>query len=249
MDYKAWDVNAYERHKQLLEQEDKTFWKVLLPEILKLIRSHENYSTFSVLDVGAGSGILSSLLSQEVRKVVGVDPSGISISIADNYIKEHLDSRIHNVEFKHSSIEAFNYSEPFDLAISHMALHAIEHIRVALTKIYTLLKPDGRFIFSIPHPKFYALVKPDIFPLDYEYGTESSFAIPFQISNSDPLKEKVPYFHRPIEKYSQYLFEAGFTIEEMHEPHPNQNHYEEGHFRRKWEYPGFLIFLCQKISN
>jgi 2-polyprenyl-3-methyl-5-hydroxy-6-metoxy-1,4-benzoquinol methylase len=61
------------------------------------LRGIENISDFVVLDIGCGTGFLTEILSYHVKKIIGVDPSKVSISIAKNYA-----GKIQNLVIVHS---------------------------------------------------------------------------------------------------------------------------------------------------
>lgn len=59
--------------------------------------------------------------------------------------------------------EAENFSNIpenyFDLVIIHMAIWYVENVDTFLSNVYKILKPNGRFIFSMDHPMKWSLYK------------------------------------------------------------------------------------------
>lgn len=238
----AWDLNAPIRHKQLIDRKDITFWEILLPEILKVLKGLDGYDSFSVLDAGCGTGILSHILSAHVARVTGIDPSSVSISIAQDYAREDQ-----NVTLQCVGIEEFGplHTGEFDFALGHMVLQAIEPLSLALESISMCTRARGVFVFSIPHPCFWAIVKNEFDQTNYSYRIPSYYQIPFPVSSdSNPFPSRIPYFHRPLEIYSTELFKAGFVIERLQEPFPSDELMKA--YARPWIYPGFLIVVCRK---
>jgi 2-polyprenyl-3-methyl-5-hydroxy-6-metoxy-1,4-benzoquinol methylase len=222
----SWDANARFRHEQIVSGKDITFSKVAVPKILEVLKTDPSYPSFSILDVGCGTGVFSKILAEHVRSIIGIDISGASISIARTYAKE-----AHNIAFKCISIQAYametqrkENSKPtqnkFNFVIAHMTLHTIKNLSGALEAISNLLAFTGTFVFTIPHPFLYPFQKKEIFEQQgYDYYTAAFYQIPFSISNDpNPLPSRTPYFHRPLEAYITELGKAGFVIIEMNIP-------------------------------
>lgn len=241
----AWDKNAYQRHMQILEGRDISFSKLIVPQILGLLQSLDGYTSFSVLDIGCGTGVLAHILAKYVSRVVGIDSSANSIQIAREYTKEDENAVVECVGIENYVV---SHSDKFDLAVANMTLQTVESLELALKKISNSLKEKGVLIFSIPHPCFWTRIRQDISESEYAYTTPSSHLIPFTISKDpDPLPCPVPYFHRPLEVYSSALYEAGFVIERIREPFPSQELARE--YPKPRKYPAFLVLACRKQSS
>ena len=239
-----WDKNAQQRHEQLTRGKDITFSNVLAPKIMEIVQKTDGFSAFSVLDIGCGTGVLSQMLCKHVDQVTGIDPSIASVKIGREYTRS-----CGNVSFSCVTIQEFRPDETnlYDMAIAHMVLHSIANLSDALNVIAASLKHEGTFIFSIPHPCFWPIVKPQLFESSrFSYHIASSHRIPFTINKEpDPLPATVPYEHRSMEIYSEVLQNAGFVIERIHEPMPTPEIAVE--YTRPWRYPGFLIVVCKKL--
>ncbi|QLH06441.1 class I SAM-dependent methyltransferase [Nitrosopumilus ureiphilus] len=94
---------------------------------------------FTFLDVGCGNGWVVKKIAREknCRKVVGIDKSNKMIIQA----KQKKDSS--KEEFIHTDIESMNYKGKFDFVFSMESLYYADSIKVALKKIFKLLKPGG----------------------------------------------------------------------------------------------------------
>lgn len=73
---KEWDAVAEARDYQIRTGKDISYQRILIPEIVKLIREA---NLIRVLDAGCGSGFLTELIGTQAAFVLGVDVSRVSI--------------------------------------------------------------------------------------------------------------------------------------------------------------------------
>lgn len=94
-----------------------------------------------ILDVGCGTGQLTSEIAKSGAEVVGVDQSVEMIAAArENYPE---------LQFETADIATIQYSEEFDAVFSNAALHWVRNQEAALTAIARALKPGGRLVFEM----------------------------------------------------------------------------------------------------
>jgi len=127
-----------------------------------------------VLDLACGEGYNTRILAKKGAIVVGVDFSARLIELArQKETKERLGITYH---ISDAADMKDLPSNNFDLVVCFMALHDIEDYKNALSEVARVLKEDGRFIFSIPHPCFERIVKDGESIIDwrYEEGTENT---------------------------------------------------------------------------
>lgn len=238
-----WDKNAEIRHKQILEGKDLSFSNVLAPSVINNVCAIKNIAGGSVLDIGCGSGILAQKLAKRVKSIIGIDPSQKSIEIAN---REY--GNIKNLSFHCVAIENFNSPKKFQVVVSNMTLQTIKNINPVLKSVTRHMTNTGQFIFSIPHPCFWADYRKKINPEDfknYTYRKNSRYKISFSISKDrTPLPSSVPYYHRRLETYEMELRNAGLRINQIIEPFPVR--IDEEHIKKYWDFPHFIIFICGK---
>jgi SAM-dependent methyltransferase len=239
-----WDRNAEARHRQILSGYDISFSKVLVPSVLGLIRSLKGYEYFTCLDVGCGSGVFTKILAENLATVKGIDPSENSIRIAQSYL-----SGVPNASIDCLGIEDFPSTrlQRYNLVVANMTLHVLQELDVALQIISDSMKTDGYFIFSVPHPCFYIEHKDGVRKrIMYQYNKPRYYEIPFTISlDQNMLPAKTPFFHRRIQDYSISLYNSNLSILKISEPFPDHHSMAQYPPTKQWEYPHFMIFLCQ----
>lgn len=191
-----------------------------------------------VLDLACGEGYNTRILAKKGALVVGVDFSERMIELAR---KEEKKER-QNINYYVSDAADMRWlsSNYFDLVACFMSLQDIEPYEDAISEVARVLKKNGRFIFSIPHPCFEQASLDDgecISGWKYEEGTENTSEkkalhmeikryfgiIKYKVSwNMERLVEpfKTTGFHRTLTDYSQTLYENGLLILRLVEPRP-----------------------------
>ena len=143
--------------KNLWDNIAKTYQKtadnciLLEPFIINLCG---NVSGFKILDVGCGEGCISKKLAEKDAKVLGID-------FSPNMIKKaslNLDCNL-QLEYKVADATQLDKipNETFDLVISNLVyvvMKDFNNVINSFKETNRILKPEGRFIFSIAHPCF-----------------------------------------------------------------------------------------------
>ena len=229
-----WDNFAFTRHKQLLSGKDISFIYVLVPIILKLIG---NIPSKGIIDVGCGSGVLTKILGKSGKQVIGIDPSRKSIALARKLCKDFP-----NISFVESYAEDFHSSSNFDLAVSNMVFMDAVNISAIFNNISAILSDNGYLLFTITHPCFWPIYWNYFNKKWFDYYSEIPIRSNFVIS-AEKSKYETTHIHRPLNMYIKELNLAGFTINEIREPFPDNKPQESFY---KYRYPRFIAFLCSK---
>ena len=108
-----------------------------------------NVSEMNVLDLGCGHGWLSGELLAAGAYVTGIDGSA---ALLDKARKAHP-----KISFLQHDLSTGlpDFEITFDRVIAHMVLMDIPVLDALTHDIKQVLKPDGRFIFTMPHPCFF----------------------------------------------------------------------------------------------
>lgn len=94
-----------------------------------------------VLDLGCGTGHLTSQIAARSAEAVGLDGSASMIAQArQNYPK---------LKFVLADARKFTFDEPFDAVFSNAALHWIPEADAVVAGVARALKPGGRFVFEM----------------------------------------------------------------------------------------------------
>jgi len=237
-----WDKNAETRYKQIISKVDISYHKILIPTIINLIGKIQNKR---FIDVGCGSGFLTTKLASRALHVVGVDPSKEMIRIAK---REY--GQIPNLEFYNLSIEDFSHyhsDKQFEVAVSNMSLITIPNLDKAIQAISSLLLPKGIFVFNITHPCFWNQYRkyesPDLFEYHVSHAQKGTFIISLDING---LISPTTHFHRPLQEYFRSLRNASFIVEKLIEPFPTPE--IEKLYPKPWNVPRFMSLKCIKES-
>ncbi|HEY3835311.1 MAG TPA: methyltransferase domain-containing protein [Bryobacteraceae bacterium] len=122
-----WDAGLYESDHAFVWKYGAQLLPLLNPQPGELI-----------LDLGCGTGQLTSEIASTGAEVIGIDSSPDMIGQArQNYPK---------LKFQLSDARTFTVSEPVDAVFSNAALHWIPEARRVAQAIYRALKPGGRFV-------------------------------------------------------------------------------------------------------
>jgi len=147
----AWETNARWWSDYFGEGNDFHLQLVAPPvEELLNIQSDEQ-----VLDIACGNGAFSRRLADLGARVIGFDFSSSFISCARERSTAYADRVQYHVidATDRDSLLALG-TQRFDGAVANMALMDMSDISTLAECLPQLLKPSGRFVFSIMHPCF-----------------------------------------------------------------------------------------------
>jgi len=207
-----WDQLAPSRALDLDAGTDLSFRHVLLPTTLGLVGKRAKRS---VVDVGCGTGRLATELAGISARVVGVDPSSVSIELA----KVHAQRRHQRIAFETSTAHEASLAYPgqFEAAVANMVLMDVVDLRAMCDSIAALLRPRGTLVATITHPHFWSDYWGYSAAPWFEYGKQLFIRSEFRTSTMRSGISTL-HCHRPLETYSKALHSAGFRELELFEP-------------------------------
>jgi SAM-dependent methyltransferase len=127
----------------------------------------------------------------------------------------------------------------FDAAMCNMALFDMADIDPLLRALSRLLRPGGRFVFSVMHPCFNNAYTTHVAEMEdrdgetvFTYGIKvTRYVTPGAAKGAAIRGQPVPqlYFHRPLQVLLASVFDAGFVIDALEErafppDHPPGSH-------------------------
>ena len=202
----------------------------------------------SVLDLGCGYGHnCLDFVNRGAERVVGVDISEKMLSVA----KE---------ESSHSKIEYFNISmtdisklnKKFDFIYSSLAFHYVKDFDAFAEVMYSTLDNGGQLLFSQEHPIITATIDGN----GHFNKDENGNRVSYTFSNyNEPGERRIHWYvdgvvkyHRTISNIINALAKAGFIIEEVCEPVPEDWAIEKlPTIVKEYIKPNFLIVKARKI--
>jgi len=207
-----------------------------------------------ILDAGCGSGYLARILARRGAQVDGVDlaPALLAAAQAEE-ARQPLGIRYRRSDLADLSIFG---SGTFDAVVSNIVLADVRRYRRAIREIARVLKPGGRFVFSITHPAFEGPVPGQWVrePTDTERIEERRHLIVDRYFDrvavfwAPPGKPLIPGFHRPLRDYFDALHAAGFVVARFEEPGPSRKALER-HYRVFADLLRIPLFLVIEARN
>jgi 2-polyprenyl-3-methyl-5-hydroxy-6-metoxy-1,4-benzoquinol methylase len=184
-----------------------------------------------VLDVACGAGRFARRMAVLGARVVAIDHAASFIQRArERTEKAKLSDSIeyHVVSASEPAALLALDGRPFDAAVCTMALMDMSSIEPLLSALPKLLKPGGRFVFSVMHPAFssgtsrlFAEQTEADGRITVETGVKvTEYARAFTYGGLGIVGQPVlqHYFHRPISLLLNTCFRHGFVMDGMEEP-------------------------------
>jgi SAM-dependent methyltransferase len=182
----------------------------------------------SVLDIACGNGIFSRRLAELGASVVASDFSPKLIELARQRTTEHSDRVEYHVvdATDEAQILALGAEKQFDAAVCNNALMDMPAIEPLFRAVAKLLKPEGRFVFSIMHPCFNGLAMamhaelPD-YATDPNYSIKISRYLSSEVTKGMAISEQPEqqyYWHRPLHELFNAAFTSGLVMDRLEEP-------------------------------
>src|SRR5690625_144886 len=203
-----------------------------------------DFKNKTVLDLGCGYGWhCNYAIEQGAKRVIGIDQSEKMLKVASEKFPSP------KIEFVKEDIEKINFPKnSFDVVMSSLVFHYVENYEALIRKISYTIKENGSFVFTVEHPTFTAYGSQDWyyddqgevlhFPVD-DYFLEGKREAVF-------LGSKMTKYHRTLTTYLEGLIKAGFTIERVIEPEPDEQYSAEGHLNDEMRRPMMLIIAATK---
>lgn len=126
--------------KRIIAKKDFTYRHIV--EILDKFCRIKN-----VLDIGSGVGSLDFYLAKKGHQVTGIEISQRAADVAKQ--SQHL-LGINKIKFIRGDFFKIKIREQFSFIICSEVLEHLQDDQLAIKKIYTLIKPEGQLLLSVP---------------------------------------------------------------------------------------------------
>ncbi len=201
----------------------------------------------SVLDLGCGYGHnCIDFLTRGAERVVGIDISEKMLSVAK---RESVHEKIRYINMSMTDIGKLN--EKFDFMYSSLAFHYVKDFENFSKEMYSALNLGGRLLFSQEHPIITATVDGK----GHFNKDENGNRISYTFSDYNRSGERrvhwyvdgVIKYHRTFSDIITALAKAGFVVEEICEPTPEEWAIEKlPTMAKEYIKPNFLIVKARK---
>ncbi len=188
-----------------------------------------------ILDIACGPGFHAEWMADRGARVTAVDVSPQMIEL----VRERLGQRVQT--------ETADLSQPldfgdatFDIVHSSLTLHYIRDLTVPFGEFNRILRPSGRFVFSMHHPF-----------VDHQARPEKNYFTTELVEEKWKFHGKrmsVQFYIRPLSAIFNALAQANFWVENVVEPMPTITCKEKypDTYQKLSVRPQFLFVRAQK---
>lgn len=183
-----------------------------------------------VLDIACGNGIFSRRLAELGAYVVAADFSPKLIDFAKRRTTQHIDRITYHVadatDINQLLALGGQDRQIFDAAVCNNAIMDMPAIAPLFRAVAQLLKPNGRFVFSVMHPCFNGQsMSMQVELPDYDekptYAIKVSAYLSAEATKGLAIREQPLqqyYWHRPLHLLLNSAFENGLVMDRIEEP-------------------------------
>lgn len=182
-----------------------------------------------VLDIACGNGQFSRHLLELGASVVASDFSTKLIELAKGRTTEHTDRIAYHVADATDETQLMALAvggQRFEAAVCINAIMDMPAIEPLFRAVANLLKPEGRFVFTVMHPCFNGLamaMQPELDGYDAEptYSIKVSRYLSAERTMGLAIREQPRqqfYWHRPLHVLLNSAFASGLVMDRLEEP-------------------------------
>jgi SAM-dependent methyltransferase len=260
------DLDDLRGQSRELWQRKATFWDDRTREANKFQRLLKGPTTERLMDVSPGERILDIACGSGVlaRRFAELGGRVIAFDFIDEFVErararaaqdgQDIDYRVLDATDENAMLSLGPGS--FDAAVCGMALMDMPTVEPVARAVAALLRPGGRFVFSVCHPSFnHALATRTVeFDERLDGGHDTvhalkltGYATPFVQRNMGIAGSPEGHlmFHRPLSELLGPFFEVGLALDALAEPtlpEPNE------HNLLSWSnYPQFPPLLLARL--
>ncbi len=169
----------------------------------------------NVLDIGCGSGWYAEQLIKAGCHVIAIDVNAHMVEVTQKRLQGS--GKIIQADLD-KPLDFFS-SESFDIVVAPLVIHYLKDLKAPMREIARIIKPGGLFIFSVSQPQSEF----------YLHNLSNYFQRQIITDHWPWVHADVQHFHYTLEDYVESLYEAGFVVERMLEPLPQEGLKEDPH--------------------
>lgn len=221
-----WEANAAFWDRYMGDEGNSFHRQLVAPSALRLLDLQRGER---VLEIACGGGIFSRQMAALGVEVVAFDVSATFVERAKARAGDSFPQiEYHVIDATDTTALLALGERQFDAAVCNMALMDIPAIEPLLDALPRLLKPGGRFVFTIMHPCFNSAGLTRVIESSDE-GGELTTTYSVKISHYQTPKafkgigiagqpKAQYYFHRPLHQLFGLCFQRGFVMNGIEEP-------------------------------
>ena len=254
---RAWEANAAHWDDYMGAAGNDFVNRLVWPATQRLLDARPGER---VIDVACGNGLYALRLAELGAHVTAFDFSAALIARARTRSAAHAGRIVYHVldATDLSALLALGEAR-YDAALCNMALFDMADIAPLAAGLARLVRPGGRFIFSVMHPCFNGLHatfvaegQDDGRRLTTRYGLRlSRYLTPFAAEGIAIRGQPEPqlYFHRPLGELLQPFLSAGFVIDALEEAAFPPDHQPEKQTSWGGNYSEFPPVLVARLKR
>ncbi len=213
----SWDDVAAWYDGWMGQQGGEYHRQVAIPALLNLL---EPEAGESVLDIGAGQGVLAAYLQDVGMVYLGIEASPKLVRVAR---KRHRQARFVQGDARALAVVDGVEQDGFDTAVFLLSIQDMDPLDTVLQNAAWALKPSGRLVILMTHPCFRI-------PRQSGWGWDEQRKLRFRridrylTTLHVPLRpsrrgkrHRTKSFHRPLQAYINGLAECGLLVERVQE--------------------------------
>lgn len=246
----AWD-SAAETWEEFVESgADYYRWEVHGPGLLSACGDVKGQR---ILDLGCGQGWFSRQLADRGGDVVGVDLSAEMLAHARRH-EEREPAGIEYVAADAAEVDRLWPANTFDLVTGCMSLQDMTDPAAAIVAVAKVLVPEGRLVFSVPHPftdmryrEWERDSAGEKLSLKVDRYFESGAAtLQWNISRLESTWQ-TPRWIFTLSEWCSLITTSGFVITDITEPRPTDDQVTRlPELEDCLRLPYFLVFQCTR---
>ena len=234
----AWSAYSREMIEAIGDEGDAARRYILNPVLFALVG---DIAGRTILDAGCGTGYLCRLFAKQGAQVTGVEPAASLFAYA---VEREQTERL-GIDYIQEDLSVLTLDHmAFDIVVANMVFMDIPDYQSAIQHCINVLKPGGHFIFSLLHPCFDEVNRPDF---EKGYRTKGYIRVDEYLREFMVQQIVGYYIHRPLSAYLNLVIDAGCTIRQVIEPTLTPEGIAVlGEQNRNRHIPNFIVISARK---